>query len=142
MVNDIDIITNKLTLKFSEDFDIPSRLKKENKKVDKKNNLNTFVEKRFQEKNKYWKLTIKNMLNKIESKQAWRFLNLMPDVGNNVLNVAYSKDFLDFTDYLILRRDKENCDDKELGNLAMLHTEFQREIERQINIKTPPLAGV
>lgn len=75
------------------------------------------------------------MLKKIENQQAWRFITLKPNIEDDISIVVNSKDFSDFTDYLILRRDKENCDYEELGLLAMLHTEFQREIDRQIDEK-------
>lgn len=139
MSNNIQIIANQLALKFSEDSDIPSRFKKDkSKKEEKKANLNSMIENRFQENIKDWIRIIETMLTKVESNKAWRFITLKPNVEEDIPNAAYSKDFSDFTDYLVLRRDKENCDYKELGNLAMLHTEFQREIDKQINEKRSP----
>lgn len=136
MSNNIQIVVNQLTLKFSEDSDIPSRFKKDKpKKEDRKTNLNTMIESRFQENIKEWTRIVEIMLTKIENKQALRFITLKPNIEDEIPNSAYSQDFSDFTDYLILRRDKENCDYKELGNLTMLHTEFQREIDKQINEK-------
>lgn len=50
MSNNIQIIANQLALKFSEDSDIPSRFKKDkSKKEEKKANLNSMIENRFQE---------------------------------------------------------------------------------------------
>jgi hypothetical protein len=136
MANNILIAANQLALKFSEDSDIPTRFKKEKKKrEDQKSNLNTLVEKRFQENIEDWKQVVVTMLKKIENQQVWRFITLKPNIEDDISNAVYSKDFSDFTEYLILRRDKENCDFKELGLLAMLHTEFQREIDRQIDEK-------
>ncbi len=76
---------------------------------------------------------IETMLARVEYNKAWRFITSKPDVEDDIPSPAYSKDFIDFTDYSVLRRDKENCDYKELGYLAMLHNEFQREIDKQIN---------
>jgi hypothetical protein len=133
MNNNIHIVANQLALKFSEDSDIPSRFKKDKlKKEDKKANLNTLIEQRFQENIKDWILVIETMLNKLENNQAWRFITLVPNIEDNISNTAYTKDFKDFTNYLVLRRDKEDCSFKELGNLAMLYTEFQKEIDKQI----------
>lgn len=134
MNNNIQIVVNQLALKFSEDSDIPSRFKKDKpKKEDRKTNLNTMIENRFQENIKEWTRVVEIILAKVGNKQAWRFITLKPNIEDEIPNSAYSKDFSDFTDYLILRRDKENCDYKELGNLTMLHTEFQREIDKQID---------
>jgi len=139
MNSNILIVANQLALKFSEDSDVPARFKKNIlKKDDKKANLNSMIEHRFQQNIKDWARVIETMLSKLDSKKAWRFITLKPNVEDDIPNAVYSKDFSDFTEYFILRRDKENCDYKELGNLAMLHTEFQREIDRQINKKIRP----
>lgn len=142
MGNNILTIANQLTLKFSDESDIPTRLKKDNKKKeDKKTNLNSMIEKRFQDNIQDWKQLIEIMLSKIEIQKAWRFITLKPNIEDNIPNAAYSKDFSDFTDYLVLRRDKENCDYKELGNLAMLYTEFQREIDKKLKKKEARIAN-
>ena len=78
------------------------------------------------------------MLTKIDNVQAWRFINLSPEIGPTVRRVTDCRDFLDFTDYLILRRDKENCGADELGNLALLSVAFQREIERIASLVRVP----
>jgi hypothetical protein len=134
MSKNIEIVAKQLTLKFSEESDIPTRFKKDKEKKDeKKTNLNTLIEKRFNKNIKDWKHVIETMLSKVENQETWRFITLKPLVENEISNAAYCKDFSDFTDYLALRRDKENCDSKELGLLAMLLTEFQREIDKQIS---------
>ncbi len=127
-------IANQLALKFTDDGNIPSRFKNDKtKKERQKSNLNSLIEQRFQKKVSDWQSLINTMLDKIDNEQqAWRFLLINPIVEKDIKSAAYSKDFGNFIDYLVLRRDKENCESDELGLLAMLHAEFQREIERQI----------
>lgn len=135
MESRITTIANQLALKFTDDLDIPSRFKNERNSERKKSTLNSKVEQRFQKKVNDWKDLIETMLHKIDNEKAWRYLLISPTIESNLETVTKSKDFSDFLDYLVLRRDKENCDSDELGNLCMLHTEFQREIVRQIERK-------
>ena len=58
--------------------------------------------------------------------------NLAPQIDGDITKVTDNADFCDFIDYLILRRDKENCDADELGGLAQLSTAFQREVEKRL----------
>ena len=85
------------------------------------------------------------MLAKISNRLAWRFIDLSPEIRPTVRKVTGCKDFLDFVDYLILRRDTEKCGADELGRLALLSTTFQREIEKRIQPlqagRTPEPAG-
>lgn len=134
-------IAIRLARLFTEEIDLPARLKNKETKKDKnkttqKSSENSGVEQRFQDKIKSWEKFIKTMTSKIEKEQASRFLNLNPIVEPNITNAAYCKDFHDFTTYFSLRRDKESCDDEELGQLAQLHTAFQKEIERRIGVET------
>jgi len=148
MNNQIITVASKLALKFADDPDIPSRLRKKSKQKELKQNKIeqeetaelSKVEQRFQEKLSNWELLIKRMLEKIDNEKAWRFLLIKPVVEEGIKSATESKDFTDFLDYLILRRDKENCEPIELGYLCMLHTEFQREIERKIENTTNRLA--
>lgn len=132
----ITLSSTKLALMFSDELDIPTRFKQKDDK-EKKNtvNLNTLVEKRFQENVKMWKNFINILLSKIDNKQAWRFINITPIIETDCQTVTKNKDFCDFTDYFVLRRDIENCSDDEIGCLAMLHTAFQRNIEKTIEKK-------
>lgn len=59
---------------------------------------------------------------------------MSPQFDRAVNSVADNKDFRDFVDYLILRRDKEQCGAEELGSLAILSVAFQREIEKRIQV--------
>jgi hypothetical protein len=90
------------------------------------------VEKRFSANVKSWRQLIETMLGKISKKQAWRFIDVSPEVGPTIRKVTDCTDLRDFVDYLILRREKEQCDAGELGGLALLSTTFQREIEKRI----------
>lgn len=130
----------RLARLFTEEIDLPGRLKeKENKKEKNKNSQknkeNSGVEQRFQDTIKSWDKFINTMTSRVEKSQASRFLNLTPNVESDIISVAYCKDFQDFTDYFILRRDKEMCDDLELGQLAQLHMAFQREIEQKLSTR-------
>ena len=133
-------IATHLARFFTEEIDLPGRLKdRENKKEKNKNTQkdkeNSGVEQRFQDKIKSWDLFVKTMFSKMEQEQAIRILNLNPKVEPSIINAAYCKDFNDFTDYFILRRDKEKCDIEELGQLAQLHTAFQKEIDKRIALE-------
>ena len=133
MENRIFTTAIQLALKFSDETDIPARLK--NKSESQKRTISkqdSLVEKRFQDNVRAWNKVIEKILAKVETQQAWRFINLSPSIEPEIKGVTYCKDFLDFTDYFVLRRDIEKCDHEEVGLLAMLHTAFQREIERKI----------
>lgn len=131
----ITTIANQLALKFTDELDIPGRFKTDSKSERKKSNPNAKVEQRFRKKVEDWKSLINIMLSKVDNEKAWRFILISPKIEDNLESVSKSQDFLDFLDYLIIRRDIENCDSDELGYLCMLHFEFQREIERKINEK-------
>ena len=133
MIDRIITIANQLALKYSEVSDIPSRFKtEENKKKSIKKIFNSSIENRFQENVSGWKTVIESMLSILDTEKAWRFILLKPTIEEGIKNAVYSKDFIDFTDYVIIRRDNEDCSDKELGFLALLHTEFQKEINEII----------
>ena len=132
MENQIDIAANRLAISFADDSDIPARFKSKSDKQ-KRINLDSSVEIRFIEDVAHWKNLIKVMLDKLEPGLAWRFLNISPKPDDISKSAAYQKDFCDFIDYLVLRRDKENCDADELGRLAMLSGAFQSELEKKLN---------
>lgn len=143
MENQIAVTSIKLAIQFSEASNIPIRFREKKVEEDKtkeekpkeeksKINFNTLIEKRFQENVDAWKMTITHILKKVEPKQAWRFINLTPLEQPDIKSAAYHIDFIDFTDYFVLRRDKENCDHNETGCLAFLHTAFQKKIERTL----------
>jgi hypothetical protein len=124
----IDFAALELSLMFSDDSDIPLRFKM---KIEDKEkiNLNSAVEKRFKKIVSTWKEFIRLLLSRFEQEQAWRFITLKPKIESNEKSLAYCKDFIDLTDFFILRRDIENCSNTELGKLALLHTAFQKRVE-------------
>lgn len=134
MAINLSACATQLALKFANESEIPLRLRKKEKgqREKSKSNLNSFVEQRFQMKTALWLDVLEKIVSKVKNQKAMRFITISPIVESNIKSAAYCQDFIDFTDYFVLRRDIENCDDDELGLLAMLHTEFQRSIERKI----------
>lgn len=120
-----------LAIRFSNESELPNRLKNEPTKS--KTNQNSAAEISFRQKVDSWKFIIANMRERIPSELVLRFISLNPSIEENTTQVTQVKDFLDFTDYLILKRDDEKCDDDELGLLSTLHTQFQKVIEKRIS---------
>ena len=123
-----DITATKLAILFSEENDIPKQYRKGLNKP-AKSGEETILMKKFKSNEDHWKQLVKTMLTKLDPEIVWRFINLTPKIEEDEKNVAYNKDFIKFTDYLVLRRDNENCSDDELGRLSQLHTTFQNTIE-------------
>jgi hypothetical protein len=92
------------------------------------------VEKQFKGNVETWRQLIETMLTKIEAALAWRFINLCPQFDGPISRVTENKDFCELVDYLILRRDTEQCSSDELGGLALLLGTFQREVEKVIQV--------
>jgi hypothetical protein len=165
--NNTLITATKLALKFSENSDIPERFKNDektekeneqseakksdlrllferpdvsnnNKKKRQRINKNSKVEKRFQRNVRIWKSVIETMLQKISNEKAWRFIRIAPKIEPRLNSVTLSQDFIDFTKYVILRRNIEQCNCDELGFLCMLYTEFQRKLEQSNQISNAP----
>jgi len=91
------------------------------------------IEKRFHHHMNAWIETINSILwNVRDQDQAWRFINVKPDINESEKSLTECKDFLDFTGLLVKRRDVDKCDTDELGRLCMLHSAFQRKIEKQL----------
>lgn len=126
-----------LTINFQDNLDIPERFKKGNKvkREDVKKKREFLVDQRFKKNKSAWADTIKCILQHvIDSNQAWRFIKIAPEIPDtSIKSVVQCTDFLDFTDFVIQRRDKDNCECDELGKLCMLHGAFQKEIEDNIN---------
>lgn len=131
MEDRINSTAEKLTLMFSDELDIPSRFKKR-KDEKSKINLNSMIEQRFKENCDSWKHFINVILSKVQEDQAWRFITLTPQIEEGIRNVTLCKDFQAFTHYFVLRRDVEKCSDMETGQLAMLHSAFQKKIENKL----------
>ena len=110
----------KLAITFSEEKNIPLQYRKGLDRL-KKTNDDSQIMSRFKISVNIWKDVISKILEKVEPNMAWRFINLKPQIDGNTKSVVYNNDFIEFTDYFVLRRDIENCDDDELGCLAQLH---------------------
>jgi hypothetical protein len=130
----IELVVHRLAVQFTEDELLPTRYRRtaDSDQRKRKPKQDSEVEKRFKSNVQSWRNLIETMLSKLEPEQAWRFINLAPRVDGDLAKVTDNTDFCNFVDYLILRRDKENCDTDELGGLAQLLTAFQREVERRL----------
>lgn len=140
-ISNLDIAAIKIAINFSEEKEIPTQYKKSSKRIQKVN-TDSQIQIQFKRNVQEWKMTISNILDNIESEQAWRFINLKPKSIENIDMVTQHNDFNDFTDYFVLRRDTQKCSDSELGCLAQLHTAFQREIEKGINLNKPDFVSI
>ncbi|WP_421871984.1 hypothetical protein [Marinoscillum sp.] len=120
----------QLALKFTDESEIPVRYKKKSKK---KFDPDSKIEINFQEQIQRWKEVIESILTHInDPDQALRFIDSKPIVEDNLATVTKNQDFLDFLNFLIQRRDVDNCGSSELGSLCMLHGVLQKKIESQI----------
>jgi hypothetical protein len=133
-VDRIGVAAHMLAIRFSEDADLPARyrqLKQPSRKF-RNSKEDSEIEKRFKLNAESWMQLIHAMLARIDESQAWRFINSSPQFDGGTNKVVEHKDFCDFLDYLILRRDVEHCGSEELGGLALLSIAFQREVEKHI----------
>ena len=130
----IENAAHHLTVQFTEDVLLPTRYRKtaDFDQRKRKPKQDSEIEKRFRANVQTWRTLIETMLSKLDAAQAWRFINLAPQIDGDLAKVTDNADFCDFIDYLILRRDTENCGADELGGLAQLSTAFQRELEKRI----------
>ncbi len=140
-ISNLEIAAIQLAISFSEEKDIPSQYRKSSKRTQKVKTYSQ-IQIRFKKNVQEWNKTISNIVKNIESEQAWRFINLKPKSIEDIKSVTQHHDFNDFTDYFVLRRDIQNCDDNELGCLAQLHTAFQKEIEKTINVNKPDFVSI
>ncbi len=132
MENKVDFFAELLTFRFTNENELPNRKKKNASKA--KPNMNSLAEIQYKESFNNWKTVINNMRKGLPSDTFQRIAGLQPSVLPNTTHVTQVQDFNDFTDYFILRRDIQNCEDLELGLLSLLHTQFQKEIQRRINL--------
>ncbi len=126
---------HKLAVRFTEDAELPVRFRRQTDASVKPRKIkeDSDIEKRFRSNVDSWARLIETMIAKIDHAQAWRFVRLLPEIDVPITRVTQNKDFCDFIDYLILRRDTEKCESGELGGLALLSVAFQREIEKRIH---------
>ena len=129
----IELASHRLAAEFTESDQLPARYRKGASSAQKmrKGKEDSEVDKRFRANVQAWRVLIRTMLAKLNHDQAWRFINLSPQIDEPIAKVTDNADFCDFNDYLILRRDKQKCDADELGGLAMLSVAFQREVEKR-----------
>lgn len=128
------VAAHRLAVRFIEESDLPARYRRlANPSVKiRKVKEESDVEKQFKVNVDAWRELIEVLLSKVREDQAWRFVNACPQVSGDDKKVTECQDFCDFMDYMILRRDKEDCDSSELGGLALLLVAIQREVEKQI----------
>jgi hypothetical protein len=123
----------KLVLRFTEEEDLPVRFRHQGESPRRRRKVkeDSACEKRFRSEIEFWKRLVETMLSKIDSEQAWRLINLSPEIDESITMLTRNGDFRDFMDHLILRRDTERCDSSELGGLALMLNVIQREIEKK-----------
>jgi hypothetical protein len=131
---DLENVAEKLAISFTEPELIPAKYKKTSKKA--KSKEDSKIQQKFNETIDAWHIVVKTILENVESPQAWRFINTNPKIDKSINRLTDCKDFLDFFDYFARRRDKDFCDDNELGLLSLLLMAFQRKIERIISLNT------
>jgi hypothetical protein len=125
----------RLTVYFTDEDELPARYRKRKPARAKKIKEDAVLEKRFRANVKSWTELIETMLSRIDSRQAWRFIDVAPEIPPTARKVTDCKDFCDFVDYLSVRRDKEGACADEIGGLAWLLMPFQRKIEERL--RTP-----
>ena len=130
-MEDIKVSATKLAIRFTKDKDIPERFLKRNWPMEIVQQSKK--EYTFESNINFWEYTIQGILDGMAKDQALRVITLSPSASPQAKNVADDVDFKGFTDYLIEKRDQENCSPQELGRLVQLHTAFQHEVERMIN---------
>lgn len=130
----VSFAAHRLTVDFTEDELLPTRYRKSANANQKKRKQkeDSEIDKRFKSSVQVWVSLIEMMLTKLDSEQVWRFINLTPEVEDDLTKVTDNVDFCDLIDYLSLRRDKENCDADELGCLAQLSVAFQECVAKRI----------
>jgi hypothetical protein len=62
-----------------------------------------------------------------------------PNIEDNLETVTKSKDFSDFLDYLVLRRDLENCDSDELEICVCYILSFKEKLNEKSKRKKKPV---
>lgn len=132
----VAVAAHQLAVQFTQDEDLPAHYRKVSsrtlQRTTKKMKKDSELAKHFATTVVSWTRLIETMLTKIDSRQAWRFISLSPEVHLPLTKLTDCKDLCDFMDYFALRRDTEKCDDDELGGLAQLLTAFQADVSKQV----------
>jgi hypothetical protein len=130
----VAVAAHRLAVRFTDDADLPARYRRRSGlslKIPRVKE-DSDIEKRFKATVESWRKLIETMTARLDQGQAWRLINLRPESVGTIDKVTDSQDFCEFVEYMILRRDKELCGPDELGGLALLSVEFQREVEKRI----------
>ena len=102
----VAIAAHRLAVDFTEEASLPVRFRKSSSSAQpRKIKEDSNVEKRFRANVMSWTQLIETMLAKISNRLAWSFIDLSPEIPPTVRKLTDCKDFCDFVDYLILRRD-------------------------------------
>jgi NAD-dependent DNA ligase len=134
MDTQIDVLAIRLAIVYSEESDVPAKYKSNKKKMVEKE---TNIQQKFDEKINDWKLTLNEMFNCLGKNIAAQYIFFTPVVSKGVKSVTESAQFLQFNEYLIKRRDIENCGDGELGCLVELFGTIQKAIEKEMGLIKP-----
>ena len=130
----VDTAAHRLAVMFTDEAELPARFRKSPQPgTAQRINEDSEVERRFRATVKSWTQLIETLLARVEAGQAWRFIQISPDLPDVCPRLSACPDYCDLSDYVARRRDRERCDTDELGNLASLLTAFQREVEKRIS---------
>lgn len=127
--SNIQLAAHRLAIKFTEQANLPARFRKSLKGDLRKSKEDSKLEKRFKANVDSWRKLIDTMLVNLNHEQAWRFINHSPKVAPALSKLTDCQDFCKLMDYMILRRDQEQCGSDEVGGLALLSAALQREVE-------------
>lgn len=127
----LKILATKYTIKLLNENEIPSRLKKNtgtNDKIDKEK-YSKFINYR-----KNWINVFKDLYDFyfLFTSQATRFIKITPLKENIKESITEHSEFLKFQEYFIHQRNTNNYPPEKLGLLSILHTAFNKEIEKQL----------
>jgi hypothetical protein len=129
----IETTAHQLAIRFTDDADLPARLRKASGSTDRPAaKMDSEVQRRFDSDVKAWVQLIDHMMDAVAFPQACRFIRVAPEIDSRVSRVSQCKDFCDLVDYLARRRDKEECSAEELGRLSNLAAALQREVEGRL----------
>jgi hypothetical protein len=80
--NRVELAAHRLAVEFTDDADLPQRYRKfPSAGKSKKIKEDSEVEKRFRANVNSWRLLIETMCVKILNEQAWRFIELSPEIA-------------------------------------------------------------
>ncbi len=116
---------------FSDPTEVPARFRGSKRKTKD----DTKILNEFKKKIRNWELTLTNISDHFNLEEAERIIKISPKREQNLTTVVEACDFNIINDYLILRRDIENCGDGELGCLALLADTIQKVIEEQTGLR-------